>query len=178
LWHLDLDSELVFVGDGGTTEASRASEREGIEIGVFYAPFDWLLVDADLAWTHARYTDPDPAGDRIPNAVERVASVGVSVNRDVGWFGGARLRHFGPAPLIEDNSARSNSTTLVSVEAGYHITPRFRVVASVFNLFDAEHNDITYFYESQLPGEPVPVEDYHFHPVEPRTVRVAATVVF
>ncbi len=60
LWHLDLDSELLFVGDGGTTEPSRASEREGIEIGVFYAPWDWVMVDADVAWTRARYTDPDP----------------------------------------------------------------------------------------------------------------------
>jgi hypothetical protein len=178
LWHLDLDSELVFIGDGGTTEPSRASEREGVEVGVFYAPWDWVLVDADVAWTRARYTDPDPAGDRIPNAVEQVVSIGMSINRDVGWFGGARLRHFGPAPLVEDNSARSNSTTLVSVEAGYHFTPNFSVVASVFNLLDAEHNDITYFYESQLPGEPAPVADIHFHPVEPRTVRLAATMRF
>jgi len=42
---------------------------------------------------------------------------------------------------------------------------------TVFNLFDAEDNDITYFYESQLPGEAAPVEDIHFHPVEPRTFR-------
>jgi hypothetical protein len=48
----------------------------------------------------------------------------------------------------------------------------------VFNLLDAEHNDITYYYESQLPDEAQPVMDYHFHPVEPRTVRVAATLQF
>jgi hypothetical protein len=178
LWRLELDSELVFSGDGGTTEPSRASEREGIEIGVFYAPLDWLILDADLAWTRARYTAPDPAGDRIPNAVERVASLGLSVNRDQGWFGGARVRHFGPAPLIEDGSARSNSTTIVSLEAGYHLAPRFSLVASVFNLLDAEHNDITYYYESQLPDEAQPVMDYHFHPVEPRTLRLAATLQF
>ncbi len=123
LWYLELDSELLFVGDGGATEPSRASEREGVEIGVFYAPFDWLIVDADLAWTRARYADPDPAGDRIPNAVESVASLGMSINRDDIWFGGARVRYFGPAPLIEDNSARSNSTLMVNLEAGYHAAP-------------------------------------------------------
>src|SRR2546425_114645 len=31
LWRLDLDSELVFVGDAGTTEPSHASRRQGIE---------------------------------------------------------------------------------------------------------------------------------------------------
>ena len=178
LWYLELDSELLFVGDGGATEPSRASEREGLEIGVFYTPFDWVIVDADLAWTRARYSDPDPAGDRIPNAVESVASLGMSINRDDSWFGGARVRYFGPAPLIEDNSARSNSTLVVNLEAGYHVTPSFSVVATVFNVLDADDNDITYYYESQLRSESAPVADYHFHPVEPRTIRVAATMKF
>ncbi len=37
---------------------------------------------------------------------------------------------------------------------------------------DSNQNDITYFYESQLSGETSPVADYHFHPVEPRQVRI------
>jgi outer membrane receptor protein involved in Fe transport len=175
LWTLKLDSELVFSGDGGTTEPSRASRREGLELGTYYSPLDWVVVDTDLAWTRARYIDHSPAGDYIPNAVESVASVGVSLNRATGWFGGARLRYFGPAPLIEDNSVRSHSTALVNLEAGYHVSPRLSVVASVFNLLDAQANDITYFYESQLKGESAPVADVHFHPVEPRTLRIAVT---
>jgi hypothetical protein len=31
-WGLDLDSELLFVGDAGTTEASRPSRRRSIEL--------------------------------------------------------------------------------------------------------------------------------------------------
>jgi len=178
IWMLTLDSELLFSGDGGTTEPSRASRREGIELGAFYSPVDWIVVDADLAWTRARYTDPDPAGDRIPNAVESVASVGVSVNRNTGWFGGARLRYLGPAPLIEDDSVRSSSTMLVNLDVGYHFSAHVSVAATVFNLLDAEDNDITYYYESQLAGAPEPVSDIHFHPVEPRSVRFAATVRF
>jgi len=42
-------------------------------------------------------------------------------------------------------------------------------------VFDADDNDITYFYESQLPGEAAPMEDIHFHPVEPRTLRGTLT---
>ena len=174
LWHLDIDSELLFVGDGGITEPSRASERYGVEVGAYWTPLEWLIVDADYAWAHARFADPDPAGDRIPGAVETVVSVGLTVHRDAGWFGGARLRYFGPAPLIEDDSVRSRSTLLVNADVGYRFSPRFDIVATVFNLFDAEDNDISYFYESQLPGEPAPVADLHFHPVEPRTLRVTA----
>jgi hypothetical protein len=176
LWTLALDSELVFAGDGGTTEPSRASRRSGIELGAYVSPVDGVVIDADLARTCARYTDADPAGDRIPNAVGSVASVGVTDNRDSGWFGGARLRYFGPAPLVEDNSARSSSTLVVNVEGGYHFTPEFSLVIAVFNVLDRRDNDITYYYASRLPGEPTTVYDYHFHPLEPRTLRLAATL--
>lgn len=43
-----------------------------------------------------------------------------------GRFGGARFRHFGEAPLIEDNSVRSEPTTLVNLEAGYRFAKKYR----------------------------------------------------
>ncbi len=144
-----------------------------MEAGAIYNPVSWLIVDADLAWSRARFSDYDPAGDRIPGAVERVASLGLAVEHPSGWSGGLRFRHFGRAPLVEDDSVRSDPTTQVNAEAGYHLTPRLKATVSVFNLFGREDNDITYFYESQLPAETDPVADVHFHPVEPRTFRVA-----
>jgi hypothetical protein len=178
LWALDLDSELLFVGDAGITEPSRESERRGVELGAIWNPLRWLIVDADLAWSRSRFSESDPAGDLIPGAVERVASVGIAIDHPSGWFGGARFRHFGAAPLIEDGSVESEPTTLVNLEAGYHLSERIKVSAAVFNLFDSDDNDITYFYESQLPGEAAPVEDIHFHPVEPRTLRVTFAAKF
>ncbi len=178
VWTLDLDSELLFVGDAGTTQASRASERRGIEIAAIWNPRDWLIVDADLAWSRAHFTKNDPAGDRIPGAVENVASLGVAVDHPSGWFGGLRFRHFGAAPLIEDNSVRSDPTTLVNLEAGYRIGAHWRISAALYNVFDSRDNDITYYYESQLANESEPVEDIHFHPVEPRTVRVTLRTSF
>lgn len=178
LWGLDLDSELLFVGDAGITEPNRASERRGVELGLIYAPLSWLIVDADLAWSRARFADADPAGDRIPGAVDRVASLGLAVDHPAGWFGGMRFRHFGSAPLIEDDSVRSSPTTLVNLEVGYRLGERIRTTLSVFNVFDRRDNDITYYYESQLAGESDPVADIHFHPVEPRTVRLGVTATF
>jgi outer membrane receptor protein involved in Fe transport len=178
LWTLKLDSELLFVGDAGITEASRESERRGIEAGAIWNPVSWLILDADLAWSRSRFVESDPAGDRIPGAVECVASVGLAIDHPSGWFGGARLRHFGAAPLIEDDSVRSDPTTLVNLEAGYHITDNIQLSAALFNVFDSRDNDITYLYESQLPGEAQPVNDIHFHPVEPRTFRVTLRATF
>lgn len=178
LWGLDIDSELLFVGDGGITEPSRATQRYGVELGAYWTPLDWVIVDADYAWSHARFTESDPAGDYIPGAVDTVVSLGLTVDRRTGWYGGARWRYFGPAPLIEDNSVRSSSSSIVNAQVGYHITRQLSLMATVFNLFDSDDSDITYYYESQLPGEPEPVADIHFHPVEPRTLRVEATYEF
>jgi outer membrane receptor protein involved in Fe transport len=178
LWTLKLDSELLFVGDAGITEPSRESERRGMEAGAIWNPVSWLILDADLAWSRSRFTQSDPAGDRIPGAVENVASVGLAIDHPSGWFGGARVRHFGKAPLIEDGSVKSDPTTLVNLEAGYHITDNIQLSAALFNVFDSRANDITYLYESQLPGESEPVTDIHFHPVEPRTFRLTLRATF
>ena len=46
-WWLDIASELLFVGDAGTTEPSRPSRRYGVEWTNLYTPTDWLALDAD-----------------------------------------------------------------------------------------------------------------------------------
>jgi outer membrane receptor protein involved in Fe transport len=177
-WGLDLDSELIYVGDAGATEPSRATQRYGVEFAAYVTPVEWLTLDADLAWSHARFSDFDPAGERIPGAVESVVSVGAAVQHPSGWFGGARFRHFGEAPLIENNSVRSDPATVVNFEIGRRFGERFSVALAAYNVFDSADNDITYFYESQLPGEAGPVEDRHFHPVEPRTLRLTLETRF
>ena len=172
LWRLDLDSELLFIGDGGTTEATRPSRRQGVELGIFSKPLDWLVLDADYAVSSARFRDRDAAGDRIPGAVGSAASLGIAVNLPSGWFGGLRARRLGSAPLIEDDSVRSPASTLLNAEIGRRLGENWRVAMGVYNLLDKRANDITYFYESRFPGEAAPVEDLHFHPAEPRTVRL------
>lgn len=169
---LRLDSELVYVGDAGGTEASGESERYGIELAAVYLPADWLIVDGDIAWTHARLVG-DEAADRIPNAMENVVSLGVSLD-DVGaWTAGLRARHFGSAPLVEDGSIRSEATTVVNAQLGHRLNDNWSLVVAGFNLLGSRDNDITYYYQSRLPGEPFDgIEDIHFHPVEPRHLRM------
>src|SRR6267154_1085613 len=173
LWRLALDSELVFKGDTGTTEASRPSLRRGIEWSNRYIPHNWLLVDLDLSASRAQFTDSDPKGSYIPGAIDRVASLGVTV-KDLGpWSGTVHARYFGPRPLIEDNSQRSQSSVIFSARASYKVDAKTSVNFDVFNLFNRKSNDIEYYYPSQLRNETSPVNDIHFHPAEPRTVRLA-----
>ena len=173
IWQLRLGSELVFVGDAGETEASRASRRHGVEWNNHYRATSWLLIDADFAMSHARFIGPDAegAGNFIPGAIDKVASLGMTV-ADLGpWFGQVQLRYFGPRPLVEDNSQRSKATTLAYLRLGYKATPNLRVALDVFNLFDRKASDIDYWYASQLAGDAAR-EDIHFHPVEPRRFRL------
>jgi hypothetical protein len=172
LWKLDFDSELVYVGDAGATEANRPSKRRGIEWNNRYVPMPWLLIDADFAWTHARFADADPAGDRIPNAVDKVASVGVTLRELGPWSASVNWRYLGIGALIEDNSVRSRSSLTANLRVSRSFGAKTELTLDVFNLFDRKVNDIEYFYESQLPGETAPVADRHVHPAEPRTVRV------
>lgn len=174
---LELDSELVFVGDGGATEANDGSRRYGAEATLFWRPTDWLLLDAAYAHTDARYIGP-PAGMRaIPGAVPEVLSGGVAIKPAEALTLTAQLRHFGSAPLIEDGSVRSDPTTLVNLGA-YWDVGALTLGAEMFNLFDARDADITYFYESRLRDEVSGVEDLHLHPVEPRQLRVSARFRF
>jgi hypothetical protein len=178
LWYLGIDSELLFVGDAGTTEAGRPSRRVGVEWTNYARLAPWLTIDADLAITSARFTD-DPAGDRIPGSLDRVISAGVTFEPQQRLFGSLRVRHFGPRPLIEDASVTSKSTTLWNGEIGYKISSKARLVLEAFNLFDAEVSDIDYFYTSRLPGEPAEgVDDIHLHPTVPRSARLGIQFTF
>jgi hypothetical protein len=178
LWELKQDSELLFVGDAGTTEASRPSKRTGVEWLLQWLPKPWFAFDLTAAYTRARFTDDDPAGDYIPGAPEWVASAGATVDDLNGWFGSLRWRYFGPRPLIEDNSVRSNATSLVNARVGYAFTRHIRAFVDVFNLFDEKANDIAYYYESQLRNEAAAVNDVHFHPVESRAIRLTVAVTY
>ena len=88
------------------------------------------------------------------------------------------MRYLGSAPLIEDNSVRSEPTTLLNLEAGYEFTSMLSVTLSLLNALDSDDNDISYLYDSQLANEGTPVTDVHLHPVEPRTVRVGLRARF
>jgi hypothetical protein len=173
---LKLDSELVFVGDGGATEASRPSRRQGIEWTNFYSPNDWITLDLDATFADAKLTGDGPAGDEIPGALRRTVAAGVSLGEGRTIFGGLRWRYFSSAPLVEDGSVRSRPSSLVNGRLGYAFANGLHLELDVFNLLDSRASDIQYFYASRLPGEPEGgIEDIHFHPMEERSARLTAT---
>ena len=179
LWYLKLGSELVFVGDAGTTEAGRPSQRYGIEWNSRWRPMPWLSLDLDLAWNHARFSESAPQGNFIPGAPSAVISAGIAVDRYGPWSGALFMTYIGSYPLIEDNSVRSKSNTTFDGQIGYAISSKVKVRFDVFNILNAQNNDITYYYTSRLPGEPAQgVNDSHFHPGEKRSFRISLAYSF
>ncbi len=172
---IDLDSELLFVGDAGGTEVNAASTRNGLEFTTFVQATEWLAVNFSYTYTDSEFKDDEGAGKEIPGAIESSATLGLTGAWDNGLFISARARYLGEAPLIEDDTVRAPSSTLVNIGGGFRFES-FSVRLDVFNLFDSDDYDIAYFYASRLPGEPDEgVEDIHFRPLEPRTVRASVT---
>ena len=176
-WWLDLDSELLFIGDGGTTEAQGPSSRRGYEVAAFYQPTSWLTLDAEFTKSRGRLNDLPAGANRIPGAIEEVAAGGFVAKYNQASLA-MRVRHFGSYSLIEDNSVRADPLTVVNARVGYQLG-RVEFAADLINVFNARDNEIEYFYASRLAGEPADgIEDRHVRPIERRQLRVSATVTF
>lgn len=177
-WALNIDSELIFDGDHGITEPTYASRRYGFEWANYYTPITWFTLDADLAYSHARFVG-DPIGPYIPGSPEWVASAGASVDNLSGYLASVRIRYFGSRPLYDDNSVRSEPSTLVYMRVGYQFANAWRILLDVFNVFNAQVSDIDYYYVSRLPGEPpAGVADIHTHPEDSREFRLTLSMTF
>ncbi|MGV6817756.1 MAG: TonB-dependent receptor [Thiotrichales bacterium] len=172
LWSLELDSELLFVGDAGNTEASRPSLRKGIELVTYYHFSDNLTADFEYAYNNAEFRDDAPEGTHIPGAVKDVLQAGLNIDLSESWFSSLRYRYFGKRPLIEDWSQESKGTAIWNLRIGYK-HHQWQATVDVLNLADSNDHDIDYYYESRLSSEPsgAGTGDIHFHPIEPRTIR-------
>ncbi|GLS24794.1 TonB-dependent receptor [Marinibactrum halimedae] len=179
LWTLELDSELLFVGDAGNTEASRRSERNGFEITAYYHITEQWSADVEYAYTDAKFTNSAPEGDNIPGAIESVFQAGLNADFGNSWFGSLRVRHFGERPLIEDGTVKSDPSTIWNLRVGYHLAD-WTFKADILNLTDSDDHDIDYFYASRLNSESSgqEVEDIHYHVMEPRSVRFSVGYQF
>lgn len=186
-WWLDLDSELIFVGDSNSVEPRGGSRREGYELTWFWRPLDWLGVDAVYTGSRARYVD-NPDGRYVEGAVEHAGQLGVSAVRD-RWEASLRVRYLGPYALTPDNTQRAGSETSVNLRGAFNVNDDIQLYAELLNVLDADGKDIVYYYEAYVAGLDPPglaSEDIDCDLVncrvsraeEPRTLRVGVKWAF
>ena len=177
LWRLDSDSELVYSADAGDTEANGASRRRGVELNNHLALNRWLLVDADMAWTHARYADANAngsAGNQIGNAVGRVGLFGLTLHSPGPWSAGLITRYIGAYPLSQDGVLTAPSSWITNAQVRRVLTPRVSVQLEILNLFDRRFYDIAYEQDYRVaPTAPRVPAGVTVHPGEPRALRVS-----
>ena len=170
-FELRTDSELVFVGDAGTTEPSDPTSRNGVELNSFWEISDQLVFDLSAAKTSGYFRGLPSNANSITDAHEEVLAAGLTYVTDNGITASLRVRHFSDAALTEDESVRKDGSTLIHAGASYSFN-NWEIGLDVLNLTDEDDDDIAYFFESRLPGELAGIEDIHFHPSNPRTIRV------
>ena len=178
-FQMDFQSELTYSADAGQTEAGRPSRRRGVEFTAQYRPAPWLEINGNLAFSHARYLDGPLVNRFIEDAPGFIGSAGILVDGLGPWSGSLVWRKLGAHPLVEDNSVRSPGYSQVNVALARRLGSRLTLRAEVFNLLGSKDDAADYFYRSRLQGEGAEgVEDLHFHPLEPRSLRVSFSSVF
>lgn len=171
VWSLELDSELLFVGDAGNTEANRPSKRWGIEFNNLWSINEIWSLEADFAYSNAKFDDEDLENRSVPGSLKNVASGILSAEYPSGFFASFSFRYFGEVPLIEDGSIKSEGSTYANLALGW-LMDDWQVQLDILNIFDSNDHDVDYFYASRLAGEPANgYEDIHYHIFEPRQIR-------
>ncbi|MDR4485150.1 MAG: TonB-dependent receptor plug domain-containing protein [Nitrospirales bacterium] len=170
-WLLDLGSELVFVGDEGTTEPRGKTRRLGTEFSARLTPLEWLSIRGDVTYTHAEFRK---TGDAVPLAPEFTAFSSVTARLPIGLSGTLQMLTVGSRAGTEDNHVKLEPFTIFDLVLRYKIplappTGRLEAFFSIRNLTDTDWRQAQFFYESRLPGEPTGgVADIHFVPGTPR----------
>jgi len=200
LFELYQQNELIFDGDHGTTSLGGPTQRKGIELANYFSATGRLTLDADLATTTGRFlADPTHQGTGVPESLNGVVALGATVD-EPRFSASLRMRYFGPRTLDTQGTAKSPASTIFNYQFTAKLGSGRHLSFDVFNLFNANVPDVTYYYNSWLPfdaaspanrnnpainpvlganidGSPgfpesAGVADYHFHPATRRVVRV------
>jgi outer membrane cobalamin receptor len=173
-WVIDLASELVFVGDAGTTEARGPSHREGIEFAMRVKILDWLTFSGDVTAAKAEFK----SGGAIPLAPLLTSRADLTARLPWGLSSSFAMRFLGDRYADEERHQTARGYLL------FDFTTRYRykwleAFVSIENLANTEYREAQFFFTSRLAGEPAGgVPDIHYTPGNPRTVLGGLAVRF
>ena len=175
-WRAGTQSELRFDGTEAWSEIARAGVRQGLRASLRYEPVRWLALDVDAAVARARYADG--AGEAIPFAAERFATAGATLRGGKGWTASLLVRYLGRRSAAEDDLLRMRSSTAVGAQVVHKLSKKTRVSFDVFNVFDRQVGGIDHFAASRAAAAPGAVDNFLFHPSEPRGFRIKLRTTF
>lgn len=176
LWMLDLEQELVYVGDEGIVEVSGATRRKGMELSMRYQLNDAFFLDADLNYTLARNRSFDHEAKYIPLAPSFTTIGGVQYKQE-RFSALLRYRYLADRPANEDNTLIADGYFLLDANASWkYKNVTVRIAAE--NLLNSEWNEAQFETTSRLPFETEPVTEIHFTPGSPLSLKASLEIVF
>jgi hypothetical protein len=170
-WLLDLQSELVYVGDEGVTEPVGRTRRLGLDLEARARLLPWLWADADLNLARGRLRDEPEGENRIPLAPSVTSTGGLTVREGGPLEAGLRYRFIGSRAADETNTVVARGAAIWEAFGRYRLSD-FAIIGAVNNLFGAQWNEAQFATTSRLRGEPMEVTELHFTPGAPRTVQL------
>jgi hypothetical protein len=185
-WFLNLQSELVFNSDDGTTTALGATHREGLEFATKIRLLDWLTFDGAFTYTtHANFlhptlaATPDPVpGTAIPLAPIWTARWDLTARLPWGLSTDLGMIYVGNRALDPLRQQTARGYTLFNWTGRYRYK-NLEAFLSIENLTNTEWREGQFFFTSRLQGEPAAgVPDVHFTPGNPRTFLGGLTLRF
>lgn len=181
-WWLDLENELVYVGDAGTTENKGASRRTGIDVSVRCQLTNWLFADADLNLSKNTLIDRVFGKSRTVDSHIPLAPVFTSAGGLIGKFknkteASVRYRYMANRPANEANTIIAQGYMIYDAFIYYQLR-HFKIGLVVENIFNAKWNEAQFDTESKLPLETKAVSELHFTPGTPLSAKVSVGYTF
>lgn len=170
LWQLYLEQEFVYVGDEAIVEPSGSTRRQGIEFGLRAQLRDDLFFDSDATYTLARSVNDEEGNNYIPLAPIMTSSGGLSYKNRNGLNASLRYRYIMDRPANEDNSIVALGYFIMDANISYKWR-NIRFGFAVENLLDSEWNEAQFATESRLRNEVESVEELHFTPGVPFSIK-------
>ena len=176
LWYLHLDSELVWSGDAGGTEASGPTRRYGVDLEAAYNPMPWLRLDANLSLARATLVQNAGNSNGLALAPKLMGQGGVTLIRGAA-FVSLRARGIGDRPGNDDGSLTARGYLIFDLMSGATFD-KLDLNLTINNLLDADWREAQFADESAVtPGAPV-VEQMHFTPGIPLSATLTASYRF
>ncbi len=175
-WYLHLDSELVWSGDAGGTEASEPTRRYGVDVEASYSPTKWFWFDGTL--TVARSTLVQNAGNSNGLALApKIMGQGGVTFVDGPQFISLRTRGIGDRPGNDDGSLTAKGYLIFDLIAGRKLG-KLALNLTVNNLLNARWREAQFADESRVTPTGDVIEQMHFTPGVPLTATVTAAYTF
>jgi len=179
LWGLNLESELVYVGDEAVVEASGKTRRLGLDFTGRYQFNDWFWADLDLNYAKGKFLDEPDDANRIPLAPVLTSAGGLSVKLINGISGRLGYRYLDDRPANEDYSITAEGYFVMDAVLNYSINRRYQIGITVQNLLNNQNwNEAQFDTESRLQFEADPVSELHYTPGSPFSLSGTFSVFF